>query len=400
MAIKYTIEEVREYLARLQPTSTLLSEDYCGVNSKLRLRCGECGTEFERAFSIILRYKDRCTCTKCSNLAARFKFSYEYVVSFLSSLNPESKLLTKYSEYENGKSRLHIQCSCGNIFETNLYNIRQGSSKFTSLKCKSCCSREVQLNYWKSDKIKDRKDSSIKVMIEDINNYFMSVNSLTRCVGRVGQTIYLICGCGEEFICVFSSLPELRDRKCRNCILSNSAEVRGSKYLEICKDLIPSNYEILEYSTSSRGFFSLKCQCGCIFETTLTTLQLGGGKCPNCFPRLISQKEIEVRGFVESMYTVESNSRKIIPPKEIDIYIPELKVGIEFNGDYWHLQHSLEYHPMKYNMAKEKGIELLFLWEHTYSAEDWQELIKRALKGDVDYKLTLDYTQNYIKENQ
>lgn len=71
------------------------------------------------------------------------------------------------------------------------------------------------------------------------------------------------------------------------------------------------------------------------------------------------------------------NDWKTISPYQLDILIPELNIAIEFNGNYWHSDKFLmknhnmtseEYHTMKSLMCKEKGINLLFVWEY-----DWYE---------------------------
>ena len=60
-----------------------------------------------------------------------------------------------------------------------------------------------------------------------------------------------------------------------------------------------------------------------------------------------------------------SNSRNIISPKEIDIYIPEKKIAIECNGIYWHSDQNKpqKYHYDKYKECQEKGIQLISVWE-------------------------------------
>ena len=52
------------------------------------------------------------------------------------------------------------------------------------------------------------------------------------------------------------------------------------------------------------------------------------------------------------------NDRQLIKPYELDIVIPELKLAIEFNGDYWHSKKfkADNYHQMKIDMCKEKRI--------------------------------------------
>jgi hypothetical protein len=64
---------------------------------------------------------------------------------------------------------------------------------------------------------------------------------------------------------------------------------------------------------------------------------------------------------------------------EIDIFVPELKKGIEFNGTYWHsieaLRRSkrhldeyqiLHYHEIKRAFFENKGINYLDIWEHDF----------------------------------
>ena len=82
----------------------------------------------------------------------------------------------------------------------------------------------------------------------------------------------------------------------------------------------------------------------------------------------------------------ETSKRTLITPYELDFYIAELKVAIEFNGDYWHSDEFLlknhgltseEYHTMKAERCAELGIQLLFVWE-----SDWmnkQEDCKKAI---------------------
>lgn len=53
---------------------------------------------------------------------------------------------------------------------------------------------------------------------------------------------------------------------------------------------------------------------------------------------------------------------------ELDLYIPEKKIAIEFNGVYYHSEKFVErnYHYNKYKSCWEKGIQLLQIWE-----DDW-----------------------------
>lgn len=61
-----------------------------------------------------------------------------------------------------------------------------------------------------------------------------------------------------------------------------------------------------------------------------------------------------------------SNIRKIIPPYEIDFFLPDYNIGIELNGLYWHSEENIKdnlYHFNKFKEAENKGIKLLQFFE-------------------------------------
>ena len=66
------------------------------------------------------------------------------------------------------------------------------------------------------------------------------------------------------------------------------------------------------------------------------------GRCFKCYPRKrvkTSKSEKELADFCKQYYpNLIENDRQLIKPYELDIVIPELKLAIEFNGDYWHLE--------------------------------------------------------------
>lgn len=61
------------------------------------------------------------------------------------------------------------------------------------------------------------------------------------------------------------------------------------------------------------------------------------------------------------------NSRSIIPPKELDIYIPDRNLAIEVNGVYYHdtlVDTPKMYHLDKFNLTLDKNIRLLQFWDY------------------------------------
>lgn len=81
-----------------------------------------------------------------------------------------------------------------------------------------------------------------------------------------------------------------------------------------------------------------------------------------------SKGELELFDFIKNQYSdAKSGDRKQIWPMELDIYIPSLNIGIEYDGDYWHsLPDMIERDEEKNNLCKEKNINLIRVKE-----SDW-----------------------------
>lgn len=90
--------------------------------------------------------------------------------------------------------------------------------------------------------------------------------------------------------------------------------------------------------------------------------------CNSCVSKLSSSSsEQEIANYISTFYHGEliKNSRAIIQPFELDLYYPEKKIAIEFNGDYWHDENhkQKDYHFNKYILCKESGILLVSIFE-------------------------------------
>ena len=91
--------------------------------------------------------------------------------------------------------------------------------------------------------------------------------------------------------------------------------------------------------------------------------------------------ENEVKKYINTLnISFIENSLKELEGKEIDIYIPSFKLGFEFNGNYWHssLYKKDNYHQEKSLLAKEKGINLLHIFEYEWLEK--QEILKSLIK--------------------
>jgi len=105
----------------------------------------------------------------------------------------------------------------------------------------------------------------------------------------------------------------------------------------------------------------------------------------------ISGQELVLKEFIShnTDKQVLSNVKNIIN-KELDIYIPELKLAFEYNGIYWHSDtyKNKDYHLNKTESCEEQKIQLIHIWE-----DDWlnkQKIIKSMILNK------LGKTQNKI----
>ena len=81
--------------------------------------------------------------------------------------------------------------------------------------------------------------------------------------------------------------------------------------------------------------------------------------------------ETELYKFIASLTDkkIIRHDREQIHPLELDIYIPDMKLAFEFNGDYWHSVNKgmpIQYHRHKTQLCEAKGIRLIHVWEHEW----------------------------------
>lgn len=83
-----------------------------------------------------------------------------------------------------------------------------------------------------------------------------------------------------------------------------------------------------------------------------------------------SKHENEIRDFIINNGIKTRPDREILHGKEIDIYIPSMKIGIEYNGNKWHTEwfgkKNKYYHANKKNECIKQGIKLISIFEDEY----------------------------------
>lgn len=115
-------------------------------------------------------------------------------------------------------------------------------------------------------------------------------------------------------------------------------------------------------------------ECGEEFESDLHVTQLYGierlPRCPKCHPPLTNEStgEVELRNFISLLYRGEMclHEKKMLGGPEIDIYLPAIKVGFEYDGLFFHNEFSgkdSSYHLYKTEECERRGVRLVHVFE-------------------------------------
>jgi len=122
--------------------------------------------------------------------------------------------------------------------------------------------------------------------------------------------------------------------------------------------------------------------------------------CTNCngVDKHQSGKEILVLNFIKSIYSGEVIQNLRIDRTEIDIYLPDLNLGFEFNGVWWHSDEYKEknFHLNKTKFFSEIGIQLIHIWE-----DDWDlknDIIKSQINNWLGLSNKIGARTCYVKE--
>lgn len=138
------------------------------------------------------------------------------------------------------------------------------------------------------------------------------------------------------------------------------------------------DYSLVDYKTSKTKVKIVCNKVGTngkihgVFETSPDLFLMGKG-CPKCGNHL-SVAEDEICDFLKSKISdikIVRRSHKLIDGEEVDIFLPEYKLGIEYDGNRWHSElfnKNSDYHLNKTNKCRDKGIILIHIFE-----DEWKK---------------------------
>lgn len=214
---------------------------------------------------------------------------------------------------------------------------------------------------------------------------------------KTDEPVTIICKtCGR--VCTPKACKHVAGQGCKSCAGRKSMEKAVIAFPEMVKraqEVHGDKYEYFEdsYTNMSKPMLIKHKKCGNVFQQR-PEFHIGKKQgCPFC-QHVVSSGEKDVLAFVKE-YTrceVQNNARivpdffvgsKLIHKAELDIYIPELKLAIEYNGTYFH-DISLKgkgYHIGKRKACEQLGIRLISIWECDWQDDRKRPILERYLKN-------------------
>jgi len=300
----------------------------------------------------------------------------------------------------------------GKIINIPISLLSKNSHLEVNVKC-DICGKEKELSYSKynknikkyniytcSEKCASFKIKKTKEILYGDENYNNREKNKETCLEKYGDENYnnrdmYKNTCLEKYGGHYNTLEEYRNKFTDTCLkkygVDNPMKSEDLKE-EIRIKLLYHNlqklkikYDDFDIIDNSGDNYRIKKNCH-IFDINKQTfnmrMKIGNELCTICNPiNSFSDSENVLYKFIQENYNynIIQRNRKILNGKELDIYIPELKLAFEFNGVYWHneLYKPNNYHKIKSDLCEEKGIQLIHIWE-----DDWnykQDIVKSMI---------------------
>jgi Zn finger protein HypA/HybF involved in hydrogenase expression len=198
------------------------------------------------------------------------------------------------------------------------------------------------------------------------------------------QPAVIVCSTHGEFM----QTPDNHYRGKQGCPQCKGKRIQLSKQMSFTDFVQKAHkkhgnkftYSYTEWTNVLTGSVQVHCTHGVHTQSPVNHLA-GKVPCPKCGDKK-SRGELEVADMLSIFCTLRQRDRQQIKPKELDIFIPDKNIAIEYHGMYYHAHHTAEdelrdrYKTYdKYMACAAKGIRLITIYE-----SEWQERRKQIIR--------------------
>lgn len=173
---------------------------------------------------------------------------------------------------------------------------------------------------------------------------------------------------------------EKKGNGCPNC--KGGVKYTNEQYIAKVKEVHPRiDCSNINY-TKSHDQVTLICPKHGEYKQLAYMVLQSQHSCPGCVSELTSSKaEQEIYDFLANYKETVFRNQKILDKYEIDLYVPELKLGIEFHGNFFHTQTIVgqSRHKKKADLAEDKGILLFQIYETEWNSK--KEILLSKIKS-------------------
>lgn len=361
------------------------------------VHCNKCGYEFTKRPNDLLCTTAKELCPKCRLRERKNKslISYDELINKCDELFGKGNYLhiipfDGLKDPRDNKDKVTLHCDLHGDHEVTIYNILKGYSG----KCKKCesiknaISRSTDFGTFEKQEAELWGDAFSYDKSEFVN---MSTPMTFTCKK-----------CGYKFKRKPSQQLQLKKnnpdslgcKKCTVALTSIKRRFTTEEFVARCKDKYGDLYEYdkVKY-VDQHTKVTVHCnRCGRDFDIDPCSHLNHDHGCPYHYCNRSKQEE-DVKNYVASIYngTINNNDRTILKDMhEIDIFLPEKKLAIEYNGIFWHSEgpigriKSKNYHLDKQEQCEAKNIRLIQIFEDEWFRNDvkqdiWKSMIKTIL---------------------
>lgn len=302
---------------------------------------------------------------------ARKKTFEEFVIE-LQEKNPNIQLLSDY--YINSRTKLLFKCKvCGHEWETIPNTLLLGHG------CPSCGTEIAKKKTTKTNQqfIEELKwiDNTIIPLGSYHNAHSYMKFRCSKCGNQWEAKPYMV----------------LQNHGCPVCAHKAGGQKQSynnKEFLLKVKEIMP-NIEILGEYKRSNIKVTCRCRfCGYSWEATPNNIlqgQTGCSKCNRVYQTSFPEQAIFY--YIIKVYPDAINGyREGFKNSEIDVFIPSLKLGIEYDGRFFHTEKTINKEKRKYNICKKLGIKLIRIRFDLQSDISDKTILSHLVKPNKEYE--------------